>query len=85
MGQTGNQRLRATRAQFSAEFFAYVGDHDAAFDCVVTAFDSGLADHLWLQRCPMLDPLRERPRFRELAEVVAVRARRVADALAAEP
>jgi len=68
MSETSNPRLRATRAQFSAEFLLWVGDHEGALDSIVTAVDSGLQDHLWLQRCPMLEPLR---------------ARRVEDALAA--
>jgi serine/threonine-protein kinase len=76
-----NFRLRAIRAQFLAEFLAFVGDFDGTLQLIETAVAAGFQDHLWMQRCPLLDSVRERPRFAELAATVAERARRVLDAI----
>jgi hypothetical protein len=77
-----NPRLRATRAQFAAEFYIFTGHLDEAMDAVETAVQAGLQDHLWMQKCPLLDRLRDRPRFAELAAIIADRARVVTDAIA---
>jgi len=36
---------------------------------------------MWMQKCPLLDRVRDRPRFVELAAIVAERARVVVEAL----
>src|SRR6476620_7371743 len=64
-----NPRLRATRAQFVSEFFLFVGDDDAAMESIEVAVTNNLQDHLWMQKCPLLDRVRERPRFKELAAI----------------
>lgn len=70
-------RLRATRGQFFAELMMFVGDPDSALHLVRVSVDAGLQDHLWMERCPLLEPLRPDPRFASLAEVVARRAAEV--------
>jgi len=72
-----NPRLRATRSQFMAEFFLFVGDLDAGMESIEQSVASGLQDHLWLMRCPLLDKVRDRPRFGELEAIVRKRAREV--------
>jgi serine/threonine-protein kinase len=39
------------------------GAHEAALRELTAAADSTLIDLVWLQRCPVLDPLRGDPRF----------------------
>jgi len=68
-------RMRATFCQFIAELLLFAGDSDEALAWIERGVDSGLQDYMWLERCPLLAPLRERPRFRELAALVAERAR----------
>jgi len=81
---TSNPRLCFTRAQLMSEFLLFTGDPDAALDMIELAVDNGLEDHLWFERCPMLQPLRDLPRFRDRAAIVARRARSVLEsALAA--
>jgi TolB-like protein/predicted Ser/Thr protein kinase len=76
-------RMRASRAQFMSEFLLFVGDHDEALAWVARSVDSGLQDHMWLEHCPLLDPLRDRAEFRAAAARVADRARAVVTAVTA--
>jgi eukaryotic-like serine/threonine-protein kinase len=68
------RRLRVANTQFVAELFAFLGDHDAALEYIELGVDAGLQDRVWLERCPLLAPLRDRPRFRELSDIVVARA-----------
>jgi len=72
-----NARLRATNSQFIAELMLATGERAAALDFIATGVDAGLQDHLWFVRCPLLEPLREDARFRELAQIVQDRAAEV--------
>ena len=67
-------RLRAANSQFIAEFLVHIGDLDGALGYIEIGVDAGLQDRVWLERCPMLARLRERPRFQELAAIVGQRA-----------
>jgi len=69
-----NARRRAVNAQFVAEFLAHAHQLDRALGYVEIAVAAGLHDRSWIERCPLLAPLRDRPRFHELAAVVATRA-----------
>jgi TolB-like protein/predicted Ser/Thr protein kinase len=69
-----NVRRRAANSQFMVEALAHDGDLDAAMTYIELAVDAGLQDRLWLERCPLLAALRDRPRFRELSARVAARA-----------
>jgi serine/threonine-protein kinase len=76
-----NPRLRAARSQFIAEYCVFTGYHDRAVELIALGVDNGLQDALWMERCPLLEPLRARPEFRALANQVAARARAVRDAV----
>lgn len=76
-----NPRLRMSRAQFVVEHMCVMGDHADALDMLQTSVDAGLQDHAWMQRCPVLEPIRTTPRFGELAAIVADRAASVIAAI----
>jgi serine/threonine-protein kinase len=73
----------AARSQFLAELLVRRGDVPRALDVIAFAVDHGLHDRLWCERCPVLAPLHDDPRFRELAATVAARARDVVAAFRA--
>jgi len=76
-----NPRFRTANAQFVAELLMFVGDTDRALDFIDLGIEAGLQDRLWFERCPLLDPLRELPRFATLTAVVEQRAAAVLAAL----
>ncbi|MGE0403108.1 MAG: protein kinase [Kofleriaceae bacterium] len=76
-----NERLRASRWQFLAEYNVFVGDHPRALAAIQRSVDAGLVDTGWLQYCPMLAPLRGSPAFERSTAIVAERARPVREAL----
>ncbi len=57
-------RIELVARQLVAEAFAYLGDFDAALEHIERGVDHGLLDRMWLERCPLLEPLRNDPRFR---------------------
>ena len=72
-----NRRLRASRAQFMAEYLMFAGDAEEAIRYIGISVDAGLQDFMWMQKCPMLAPLRDRTDFQALEARVAERARAV--------
>jgi len=74
-------RLRSARAQFICEYFVFCGEVEPALEVLQIGVDAGLFDHLWMQQCPLLAPLRTRPEFQRLAAIVATRAQAVLDAV----
>ena len=78
---TSNPRLKATRCQFISEFLVFLGDHDLAMSIIHTGVEAGLLDTLWMEQCPLLAPLRQRPEFQADAKIVAARARAIVDAV----
>jgi len=78
---TLNARLRSSRLQFIVETHAYMRDHETALTALQASVDAGLYDILWIDRCPVLAPMRELARFRELGEIVRQRARAIIDAV----
>jgi len=76
--RTGNPRLRTTWRQVSAELLALRGARELALDALVKAEAEGmLYDADWLERCPLLDPLRREPAFEEIQQRVRQRADRI--------
>jgi TolB-like protein/predicted Ser/Thr protein kinase len=76
-----NPRLRATRSQFVCEYLMFCGEHDLALGILEGGVTAGLTDQLWMERCPLLAPLRGRPEFQALARTVEARAQAVLDAV----
>jgi hypothetical protein len=74
-------RRRALFYQLNAEIFAYVFEIDGALAAVRGAIDAGLLDLLWMDLCPVLDPVRKDARFPPLREEVAVRVQAVRAAM----
>jgi serine/threonine-protein kinase len=79
------RRLEMLVAQMSAEFLTHCGRLEAAASEVERAVDAGLFDLTWMDRCPVLAPLRSLPRFAAARTIVAERARAVRDALGDVP
>jgi serine/threonine-protein kinase len=67
-------RRRSYFYQLSAEMNAYAGRVDDALDALERAADVLLFDVLWLDRCPILDSLRDHPRFARVRAVAGARA-----------
>lgn len=60
---TGNGRFTTLTRQVGTEIYTVAGAHEAALRELTAAADSALIDLVWLQRCPVLDPLRGDARF----------------------
>jgi serine/threonine-protein kinase len=73
-------RPRRLFLQLKIEQLAFAGRVDEADQALPDAIDAGLLDVAWMDRCPLLAPLRERPAFAALRERVAMRAAPVAQA-----
>lgn len=76
-----SRRGQANYHQLVAEVAGFAGDVDIGLDAVTRSVDCGLIDLLWLERCPLLDSMRESRRFKELSARVTERAHAAYDAL----
>lgn len=76
-----NPRFATLMSQVLAESLAYFGDHEGALSHVERSVAAGLFDLAWVDRCPVLDVIRQHPRFQAARATVEARARAVADAL----
>jgi serine/threonine-protein kinase len=81
-GSNSKRRL-AFFSQLKAEISAYKGLSEISMEAFLAATSLGLTDLLWVDRCPLLDPLRADPRFAEGRARVAARASATLAALAA--
>ncbi len=70
-------RSRRFFTQLMAELAAITGHEDVALQFVEEAVNDGLLDLAWLNRLPLLEPLRGNARFEELRQLVATRAQAV--------
>ncbi len=77
------QRFRAAECQYIAEAFARAGRQDDAIAMIRTSVDAGLNDIVWFERCPLLEPLRDRAELGPLADVVRQRADAIGSAIRA--
>ncbi len=74
--QTGGSRRRDSLvAQLQAEAGGMMDDLEWALAGVERAVASGFIDLAWLRRCPLLDRLRDQPRFLEQERALEQRAR----------
>jgi eukaryotic-like serine/threonine-protein kinase len=76
----GDPRRRAFLLQLQAEASAFFGDDDRALAHVRESVEEGLIDIAWVDRCPLLAPLRQDPRFSAIREPVARRAEEILEA-----
>jgi eukaryotic-like serine/threonine-protein kinase len=67
-------RRRSYFYQLSTELQILVGDHAAALDSLEKAAEVLLFDVLWLDRCPLLAPLRDDPRYARVRGICGARA-----------
>jgi serine/threonine-protein kinase len=67
-------RRRAFYLQLLTEVLVYAGQPDGALDALAASSDAELFDVAWLDRCPLLDPLRRDPRFAPIRRAVSDRA-----------
>lgn len=58
-----NVRLRRLWLQVITELHLIGDGRESALVALEESVDAGLLDLSWLRRCPLLDPLREDPRF----------------------
>ncbi len=72
-----NPRFNALVLQLSAESLAFRGFDDLAMRCLIKAAEGVLVDHDWLERCPLLAPLRVRSEYPAVRELVLARARAI--------
>ncbi len=70
-------RSRRFFTQLMAELAAITGHEDVALEFVEEAVNEGLLDLAWLNRVPLLEPLRGNARFEALRQRVAKRAEEV--------
>ena len=74
-------RGRGFYYQLLTEVACFDGSHDMAIKSLARAVDTGFFDLGWMDRCPLLEPLRLDPRFKALRRIVAGRAAQVQEAL----
>ena len=61
------------------ELLAFAGRRDEAVEALRQADGHGVTDAFWIDRCRLLDPLRDRDAFRAIAATVRARGARVAE------
>ncbi len=76
-----NPRRRAFLGQLIAEAAGYSNDVSGSLGFIEFAFDNGLFDLHWLDKCPVLDGVRASPQFQAIRARVKVRAEAILDAL----
>lgn len=64
-----------------AEMHALVGQIDGALQALQQSVELGLCDLMWMEHCPLLEGLRERPEFVRAKDVVSARALRIREEL----
>jgi serine/threonine-protein kinase len=67
--------------QIAAEMLAFTGRDDSALQKIVEAEALGLIDLTWMDRCPLLAPMRSSPAFVAVRDRVAARAKETMDVL----
>jgi serine/threonine-protein kinase len=70
-------RRAAFNAQLRSEIFMSIGDHTQALEALKTADSNGFFDVVFLDRCPLLEPIRSHPEFIGVRARVGERAKRV--------
>ena len=80
LGAKGSRR-RAFYSQINAEIYGSVFEVDQSLVAIGEAIEAGLADIVWMDRCPVLEAARGDARFAPLRDEVLQRAQRAVVAL----
>jgi len=72
-------RVRPLYHQLQAEVLGFLGEHEGAMAAVIGSVAAGLHDRLWMQRCPVIAPLRADRRWPQLEARVSERADEIRD------
>jgi serine/threonine-protein kinase len=72
-----NPRFDTLIRQIATEIFSAAGELERAAECLTMAADNVLIDIVWMDLCPVLAPLRDRPDFAEARAKVEKRAAEV--------
>ena len=72
-----NMRFGTILRQVSVELHAVAGDIEGALEWLIEAHSTLLYDIVWLDRCPLLEPLRGNPQFERIAADVRANANSV--------
>lgn len=78
----GPGRRQAFTMQIRTEVAAFLSDLETALQYLTASVDAGMFDLAWFDRCPLLAPLRQDPRFLVQRTRVAERIQPVREALA---
>lgn len=70
----GSTRFRSFFSQMQVEIACTLGQLERACDALATADAQGLIDLAWIDRCPAIDPIRDRPAYARARESIARRA-----------
>jgi serine/threonine-protein kinase len=74
-------RRLSFHAQIRTEMQLGAGQIDAALRELRTADDNGLADRLWLERCPLFEVVRDHPEYLAIRHSTALRTERIIEIL----
>jgi serine/threonine-protein kinase len=81
LGRSSSGRGQALFHQLGCEWYSFQGEFDQAIKALAPAVDNGLCDIVWMDLCPLLQPLHKDPRFAAMRRSVEARAKKVRDAL----
>ena len=79
-----SRRAKAFICQLGAEVAAFAGDRETSLAMLARASDNCLFDLHWLDRCPLLDSVRDQPGFATVRTIVKHRADAILDAVYGE-
>lgn len=71
------RRAKTLFQQIIAEFAVFFGRNELALKAVEDAVDEGLFDSSWAERCPVLEPIRNEPRFQAALAIIRERGEEV--------
>lgn len=80
-GSSANPRRRVMLHQGRTELLCFEQKREAALLSLADCVEDGLCDVMWIDLCPLLELLRDEPRFVTLRQVVEARASQIRAAM----
>jgi hypothetical protein len=74
-------RGRALFSQIGAETFAFLRDYDRSLEFMRRAEAAQVFDIMWLERCPLFEPVRTMPGYDRIRDELEGRAAKIRDEL----